>query len=132
MQVVNRYIKNCLISLIVRDMQMAMRYHLTAVYTQDVYNQKFKSWQMLVRMWRKENPVHCWWECKPVWLPGFPGGSVGKESTCNAGDTSSIPGLGRSLEREMATHSSILAWEILWTEEPGGLQPMGLQESDTI
>ena len=82
MQVVNRYIKNCLISLIVRDMQMAMRYHLTAVYTQDVYNQKFKSWQMLVRMWRKENPVHCWWECKPVWLPGFPGGSVGKESKC--------------------------------------------------
>ena len=32
-----------------------------------------------------------------------------------------------SLEREMATHSSILAWEIPWTEEPGGLQTMGLQ-----
>ena len=31
----------------------------------------------------------------------------------------------------MATHSSILAWEILWTEEPGGLQFMGEQESDT-
>ena len=31
------------------------------------------------------------------------------------------------LEEEMATHSSILAWEIPWTEEPGGLQPMGLQ-----
>ena len=31
------------------------------------------------------------------------------------------------LEEEMATHSSILAWEILWTEEPGGLQFMGLQ-----
>ena len=31
------------------------------------------------------------------------------------------------LEKEMATHSSILAWEILWTEEPGGLQSMGLQ-----
>ena len=29
------------------------------------------------------------------------------------------------LEKEMATHSSILAWEILWTEDPGGLQPMG-------
>ena len=36
-----------------------------------------------------------------------------------------------SLEKEMATHTSILAWEILWTEEPGGLQSMGLQESDT-
>ena len=34
------------------------------------------------------------------------------------------------LEKEMATHSSILAWEIPWTEEPGGLQSMGLQESD--
>ena len=33
-------------------------------------------------------------------------------------------------ENEMATHSSILAWEILWTEEPGGLESMGLQESD--
>ena len=31
-----------------------------------------------------------------------------------------------SLEKEMATHSSILAWEIPWTEEPGGLQSMGL------
>ena len=36
---------------------------------------------------------------------------------------SSIPGLGRSLEKEMAIHSSILAWEIPRTEEPGSLQP---------
>ena len=36
------------------------------------------------------------------------------------------------LEKEMATHSSILAWEIPWREEPGSLQPMGLQESDPI
>ena len=34
-------------------------------------------------------------------------------------------------EKEMAIHSSILAWKIPWTEEPGGLQPMGSQESDT-
>ena len=32
-----------------------------------------------------------------------------------------------SLEREMATHSSVLAWRIHWTEEPGGIQSMGLQ-----
>ena len=32
------------------------------------------------------------------------------------------------LEKEMATHSSILAWRILWTQEPGGVQPMGSQE----
>ena len=36
-----------------------------------------------------------------------------------------------SLEKETATHSSILAWRIPWTEEPGGLQSMGSQESDT-
>ena len=35
------------------------------------------------------------------------------------------------MEKEMATHSSILAWRIPWTEEPGRLQSMGLEESDT-
>ena len=38
-----------------------------------------------------------------------------------------IPGLGRSLEEQMETHSSILAWKIPWTEEPGGLQSVELQ-----
>ena len=42
-------------------------------------------------------------------------------------DIGSIPGLGRSLEEGMAAHSSILAWRISWTEEPGGLQSMGSQ-----
>ena len=42
----------------------------------------------------------------------------------DTGDVVSIPGSGRSLEKEMATHSSILTWEIPWTEEPGGLQFM--------
>ena len=46
----------------------------------------------------------------------FLGGSEGEESTCNAGDWGSIPGLGRFLEKGMATHSSILAWRIPWTE----------------
>ena len=55
---------------------------------------------------------------------GFPGSTAGKESTCNVGDLSSIPGLGWSPEEGMATHSSILAWRIPWTEEPGGLQSM--------
>ena len=41
------------------------------------------------------------------------------------------PWVGKTLEKGMATHSSILAWRIPWTEEPGGLQSMGLQESDT-
>ena len=104
-------------------------------------------------------------------LMGFPGGSDGKASTCNAGDPGLIPGSGRSpgegngnplqysylknwaslvaqrveclsamwetqvqslgredpLEKEMATHSSILAWRIPWGEEPGGLQSTGSQ-----
>ena len=72
----------------------------------------------------------------PVTLPpstifwkslGFPGGSEGKASTYNMGDQSSIPGLGRSLEKEMATHSSTLAWNIPWMEKPGRLQSMGSQ-----
>ena len=62
-----------------------------------------------------------------VYLLGFPGGSEVKVSAWNAGDTRSIPGLGRSLEKEMVTHSSILAWRIPWTEEPGRLQSMGSQ-----
>ena len=44
-----------------------------------------------------------------------------------AGDTGLIMGLRRSLEEEMAAHSSILTWEIPWTEEPGGLQSLGSQ-----
>ena len=44
-----------------------------------------------------------------------------------AGDLGLILGQKDPLEEEMATHSSILAWEIPWTEEPGGLQSMGSQ-----
>ena len=54
---------------------------------------------------------------------GFPGGSDGKESTCGAGDL----GWEDPLEKGVATHSSILAWRIAWTEEAGGLQSMGSQ-----
>ena len=58
---------------------------------------------------------------------GFPGGSDGKESACNAGHLGSIPGREDPLEKEMATLSSILAWRIPWIEEPGGLQCTGSQ-----
>ena len=49
---------------------------------------------------------------------GFPDGSDGKESACNVRDW--VQSLGREdpLEKEMATHSSILAWRISWTQEP--------------
>ena len=58
---------------------------------------------------------------------GFLGGSDGKESACNAGDLCTIPGLGKSPEKELATHSRTLACRIPWTEKPGGLQSMGSQ-----
>ena len=58
---------------------------------------------------------------------GFPGGFVVKNPPVNAGDVGSIPGLRRSPGGDMATRSSVLAWEIPWTEEPGGLRSMGLQ-----
>ena len=51
----------------------------------------------------------------------FLGGSEDKNPSASAGDTGLIPGSGRSPGEEMATYSSILAWEIQWTEEPGGL-----------
>jgi len=61
---------------------------------------------------------------------GFPGGASGKELACQCrrqrnGD--SIPGLEDPLEKVIATHSSILSWRIVWTEEPGGLQSIGWQ-----
>ena len=61
---------------------------------------------------------------------GFPGNSAGKQSSCNAEDPSSIPGLGRSLEKEMATLSSILAWEIHGQRSLVGYSP-GVTELDT-
>ena len=59
-----------------------------------------------------------------------PDGPVVKNPPANAGDAGdagSIPGLGRPPEKEMATHSSILAWGIPWTKEPRELQSIGLQ-----
>ena len=75
---------------------------------------------------------------------GSPGGSDGKASACNSGDLGLIPRSGRSsvegngnplqyscLGKEMATHSSTLAWKIPWTEEPVSYSPWGCKESDT-
>ena len=65
---------------------------------------------------------------------GFPGDKkwlswlrVVKNPPANAGDVGSILGHEDPLEKEMATHFSVLAWEILWTEEPGGLESMRSQ-----
>ena len=64
--------------------------------------------------------------CVCVYM-GFPGGSVAKDCTWNAGDQGSTLGWDHPLEEGTATHSSILAWGTPWTEEPGGLQSTGLQ-----
>ena len=59
---------------------------------------------------------------------------VVRNLSANAGNVrNGVRSLGQEdpLEKGMATHSSILAWEILWTEDTGGLQSMGLQKSQT-
>ena len=63
---------------------------------------------------------------------GFPSGSVVKNLPVKQ-VTIPVQSLDQEgpLEKEMATHSSILAWEIPWTEEPGGLQSTGSQNSPT-
>ena len=58
---------------------------------------------------------------------GFPGGSDSKVSASSARDPGSVPGSGRSPGEGSGTHSSILTWEIPWTEEPVALQSMGSQ-----
>ena len=62
---------------------------------------------------------------------GFPIGSGVKNSAANAGDSGLISDREDPLEKEMATHFSILTWKMLWTEEPGGLESIGSQNSQT-
>ena len=62
------------------------------------------------------------WEC-------FPGSSVVKNSPAKKETWVQSLGWENPLEKEMAPHSNILAWKILWTEEPGRLQFMGSQKS---
>ena len=82
----------------------------------------------VVKSWTR---LSNWTEMNIYWMYaislGFPGSSDGKESICNAGDWTQSLGWEDPLEKEMATHSSILAWRIPWTEEPGRLQPVGSQ-----
>ena len=62
-----------------------------------------------------------------LYHPMLIGGSDGKESACNTGDLGSIIGSGRSLEKWIVIHTSILAWRIPWRENPGRLQSTGSQ-----
>ena len=65
--------------------------------------------------------------CTYIHIYGLPRGLSSKETTCQSRQKTQVPSLGREdpVEKEMATRSSILAWKIPWTEEPGGLQAIG-------
>ena len=74
------------------------------------------AWRSNQSILKEINPVYS----LEKWY-SFPGGSVSKDTAWNAGDLDSMPGLGTSPGEGTATHSSILAWEIPWTKEPGWL-----------
>ena len=67
-----------------------------------------------------------------VCTSGFPGGSDSRESACDVGDLVQSLSQEDPLEEGMATHSSILAWRIPWTEEPGGLQSTGAHTTERL
>ena len=69
---------------------------------------------------------HWIWACLSLLGPVLPGGSDGKESACNEGDLGSGPGSGRA-RAEGNGNPLLYSQRIPWTEDPGGLQPMGLQ-----
>ena len=73
-----------------------------------------------VRFLGQEDPLEKGQASTPMFL-GFPGGSTGKESTCNVGDL----GWEDPLEKGKATHSSILAWRIPWTVQSVESQRVG-------
>ena len=93
---------------------------LEAEYTCSAGNVTGTSWKASTGIWKCSTFFVC--------LPrGFPGGLVGKESTCNAGDLGSVPGLGRSRRREWLPPPVFLPGEFPWTEEPDGLLSMQSQ-----
>ena len=76
-------------------------------------------------------PFICFSQSSNFIRMGFPSGSEAEILLAMQGTQVLSLGWKDPLEKEMATLSSILAWEIPWTEEPGGLQSMGLQKSQT-
>ena len=91
---------------------------------------EFTCWRLWFNSWVGKFPWRRDGLPTPVFVD-FPGGSAGKESTCNAGDLGLVTGLGRYLEKVIATHSSILAWRI--PMERGALQAIvhGVAKSQT-
>ena len=89
-----------------------------------------KSHTILVKSHRRAGPRSTWGSSFPDGSSGYPRGSVVKNSPAmQESQERGVYSLGWEdpLEEGMATHSSILAWRIPQTEEPGGLQPIGSQ-----
>ena len=80
--------------------------------------------ELLIRIKTKK------WKKREQTFQNISGGSASKESACNARDRLQSLDWEDPLEKETATHSSILVWEIPWREEPDELQSMGLQKWD--
>ena len=93
------------------------------------WNERISLWVMLGRQLVYVVALYCRVELHRSIPLGFPGGSDGKESTCNARDPGSIPGLGRSPGEGNGNPLQYFCWRIPWTEEPGGLKSM---ESQTV
>ena len=131
------------------QIKITIRYHYTAISKAKIQNtEKFKYWREceVTSIF-----IHCWWKCKiltatwkTVWmflrkqhilLPYDPiimlldTYTKGLKIYVHIMGETRVQALGQEdlLEKEMATHSSTLAWKIPWMEEPGKLQFMGLQ-----
>ena len=79
----------------------------------------FNLFQCLMCIQCQDGLIYFYWA--PYIFEGFPSGTTGKECACQCRRHEFDPWLGRSLEEEMATHSSILSWKNPWAEDPGKL-----------
>ena len=89
------------------------------------------AWQVIIHRVTESNMTEVTQHSTAPVIWGFLGGSDGKESSCNAGSSGLIPGSGRFPGEGTVYPSSILVWEILWTEKPGSYSPQGHRKSDT-
>ena len=104
------------------QIKITLRYHLKPVRMAII--KKARNSECWQAYGEKEALRHRWWECEKV--PPLVAQRVKRLPTMRG---TRVQSLGREdlLEKEMVTHSSILAWKIPWTKKPGRLQAMGLQ-----
>ena len=127
-----KHVNRCSTSLVIEKWKSKLQWAITSHQSEWPSSKKSTNNNFWRGCGEKGTLLQCWWECKLIQSLYRTGDSqvalVVKNLPANAGDVrdmGSIPGLGRSLENEMATHSRILAWRIPWTKKPGGLQSTG-------